>query len=116
VGAARFLPNGWCVASGSDDGTARIFDLRSYAQLNKVSSQRTDFPVTSVCPSKTGRILFTAFEDGSCLAWDSLKRMCQLQQLGHPRAHRQHISCIDLNSTGQALATGSWDNKIKIWA
>jgi hypothetical protein len=30
--------------------------------------------------------------------------------------HACRVSCLGVNSTGQALATGGWDHHTRIWA
>jgi WD40 repeat protein len=31
------------------------------------------------------------------------------------KGHRNRVSCIGVNSSGQALATGSWDTDVALW-
>eukprot|EP00941_MAST-03F_sp_MAST-3F-sp1_P001611 g1611.t1 len=116
VNCVEFMPSGYQFVSGSDDGSARLFDLRSYSQQNKFDHVRNDEPVTSLCLSKTGRLLIVGTDDGLVFAWDTLRRLTLRQEFGFPFAHKNRVSALDMNAEGQAVASGSFDGKIKIWA
>lgn len=32
------------------------------------------------------------------------------------KAHKNRVSCLGVNYTGQALCTGSWDTELAVWA
>ncbi len=32
------------------------------------------------------------------------------------KAHKNRVSCLGVNFTGQALCTGSWDTELAVWA
>jgi WD40 repeat protein len=32
------------------------------------------------------------------------------------RGHKSRVSCIGVNTSGQALCTGSWDTELAVWA
>ena len=113
VNSVDFLPNGYTFASGSDDSTCQMFDIRACAQLNKFHSTKILQGITSVAASKSGRLLFAGYDDNKCLAWDTLSKNVIWGQF---IKHENRVSCVGLNATGQALATGSWDTTIKIWA
>jgi guanine nucleotide-binding protein G(I)/G(S)/G(T) subunit beta-1 len=44
--------------------------------------------------------------------WDTLR----CQQANLILGHTNRVSCIGTSSDGKALATGSWDFTMKIWA
>lgn len=113
INSVDFLTNGETFATGSDDSTARIFDMRSYSQLNMFYQASRRSCLTSVAASKSGRLLFCGYDDFSCLAWDTLGNNEKWAEL---TGHGGRVSCVGLNVTGQALATGSWDTLIKIFA
>jgi guanine nucleotide-binding protein G(I)/G(S)/G(T) subunit beta-1 len=69
---------------------------------------------TSLAVSKSGRIVFCGHSDGSVLAYDVLSDKGPAFVL--QGAHDRNVSCIGVAPQGNALATGSWDANIKIWA
>ncbi|MES1923321.1 G protein subunit beta [Bonamia ostreae] len=101
-----------CIGTGSDDSSCRLYDMRSMQQLNRYVSDNILCGITSVVPSRGGKYLFAGYDDYNVYAWDVLS--------GEPAmtttAHENRVSCIDINRDGLALATGSWDTFVKIWA
>lgn len=126
INSVAFLPNGKSFVSGSDDSTMRLFDIRACAQLAKYYELRILCGITSVAASKTGRLVFAGYDDHTCHAWDTLRcaqtvsiaerKPYTLGAHGGSDAHINRVSCVGVNATGQAVATGSWDTHIKVWA
>jgi WD40 repeat protein len=56
--------------------------------------------------------LFAAYDDKKVIVWDTLKGK-QLQSLTD---HETRVSCLSVSPDGYALATGSWDHNLKIYA
>jgi len=107
------FPDGFAFATGSDDNTARMFDTRCWGEINTFGSERLLVSITSVAFSHSGRLLFGGYDDTACRAWDVIKG----QLLEPPLAsHEKRVSCLGVNKTGTALATGSWDDSLRIWA
>jgi len=110
------MQDGVTFASGSQDGTARIFDLRAHGELNKFGkvTQEED-GLTSIAFSKSGRILFGGHADSNVMAWDVLGDKATPAHFLH-QPHEQYVSCLGVSPNGDALCTGSWDTVLKIWA
>ena len=70
VQEARFSPNGALVASGSDDGTASVWDVATGDRRDLLTGHA--FPVDGVAFSPDGSTLHTAGRDGALLTWDLL--------------------------------------------
>jgi WD40 repeat protein len=83
----------------------------------------------TVCFSSTGRFLFSSYDDNLVEVWDlldathtepsatSATSVTYFQpSFSLPREHTGAISMVDVNSSGQALATSSADHSVKIWA
>jgi len=107
------FPDGYAFATGSDDNTARMFDVRCWAEINTFAHEKTPVPITSVAFSSSGRFLFGGYDDFSCRVWDVIKGELLDPSL---QTHERRVSCLGVNRTGAALATGSWDDSLKIWA
>ena len=69
----QFFPNGFAFATGSDDATCRLFDIRSDQELAMYSHDDIICRITSVAFSKSGRLLLAGYDDFNCNVWDSMK-------------------------------------------
>ena len=75
VNAVKFFPDGNRFGTGSDDGTCRLFDIRTGHELQVYCQQRgenDDRHVTSIAFSISGRLLFAGYSNGDCYVWDTL--------------------------------------------
>lgn len=114
INSVHFFPNGLAFGTGSDDSSCRLFDLRSYTELNQFGNDKILCGITSVSFSKSGRLLFAGYDDYNCYCWDTVSsRPSHAYQLA---GHENRVSCLGVNDNGQALCTGSWDTLLKIWA
>jgi len=107
------FPEGYSFATGSDDNSARMFDTRCWGEINTFANPRVLVSLTSVAFSYSGRFLFGGYDDFACRAWDVIKGTLVEQAL---QGHDKRVSCLGVNVRGGALATGSWDDTLKIWA
>jgi guanine nucleotide-binding protein G(I)/G(S)/G(T) subunit beta-1 len=101
-------------ASGGDDSTIRVFDLRSVAEVKCFSSESILCGVTSLDVSKSGRFVFGGYDDYNCYKWDVLGSGQKVAQV--MSGHENRVSCVAVNPLGNAVCTGSWDASLKIWA
>lgn len=106
----RFFPNGDAFATGSDDASCRLFDIRADRELNIFTHDNILCAITSVAFSISGRILFGGYDDWTCNVWDTLKG----ERVGVLQGHENRISCLGVSSDGTALCTGSWDSTLKV--
>lgn len=121
VNSVKFFPDGHRFGTGSDDGTCRLFDMRTGHQLqvySRVPDRNDDeLPtVTSIAFSISGRLLFAGYSNGDCYVWDTLLAEVVLNLGNLQNSHDGRISCLGMSSDGSALCTGSWDKNLKIWA
>ncbi|GAQ91843.1 G protein beta subunit [Klebsormidium nitens] len=119
INAVQFLSDGFTFGSGSDDGSCRLFDIRTGHQLitfadNNPALQHADYPmcVTSIAFSASGRILLAGYSNNLCYAWDAATG----QIAANIKNHSGRVSCIGTSADGYAMATGSWDNNLRIFA
>lgn len=111
VNAVAFFPDGNAFITGSDDSTCRFFDIRSISQISKYFAEKILCGITSVTFSASGRMIFAGYDDHSCYMWDTVH-----QNLVWGGGHENRVSCLGINADGKALATGSWDSLVKVWA
>lgn len=111
INAICFFPNGNAFATGSDDATCRLFDLRADQELMTYSHDNIICGITSVSFSKSGRLLLAGYDDFNCNVWDALKA----DRAGVLAGHDNRVSCLGVTDDGMAVATGSWDSFLKIW-
>lgn len=113
INAIRFQSNGLAFGTGSDDGTLKLFDLRSYARLNEMSNSSIVCGSTSIDFSASGRIVFGGYDDCNCYGWDTLD-----ETSGTPvytlAGHSNRVSCVGVNKAGTAVCTGSWDTELSV--
>ncbi|KJE91226.1 guanine nucleotide-binding protein beta subunit [Capsaspora owczarzaki ATCC 30864] len=112
VNAVVYFPNGEAFGSGSDDDTCRLFDLRADQQIMQYSRDVIMAGVTSIDFSMSGRLLFAGHDDFQVNVWDTLRG----ERVALLDAHEHQVSCLGVSSDGAALATGSWDSYLKVWA
>lgn len=75
VNSVKFFPDGNRFGTGSDDGTCRLFDIRTGHQLQVYPQQQGDnnaANVTSIAFSVSGRLLFASYSNGDVFVWDTL--------------------------------------------
>lgn len=111
INSVEWFADGNCVISGSDDGKVALFDMRTWKQLNtwidtnNISNHSRDLAgVTSVHCSKSGRFIFSAYDNGHVYMWNTLgtQWMTDLE-------HDNRVSSLGVSPDGCALATACWD-------
>ena len=108
----RFFPNGDAFATGSDDASCRLFDIRADRELNSFTHDNILCGITSVAFSISGRILFGGYDDWTCNVWDTLRG----ERVGVLTGHENRVSCLGVSIDGMALCTGSWDSTLRVRA
>jgi len=111
INAIDRFSDGYGFATSSDDFTSRMFDTRCWGEINIFGNDNT-VSATSVAFSSSGRLLFCGYDDHSARCWDVIKGQLSSQL----RSHEKRVSCLGVNINGFALATGSWDDSLRIWA
>uniref|UniRef100_A0A915DVD1 Uncharacterized protein n=1 Tax=Ditylenchus dipsaci TaxID=166011 RepID=A0A915DVD1_9BILA len=108
----KFFPSGQAFATGSDDGTCRMFDVAACTQLACYSNTtNNNAEITSIDFSASGRLLFSGDNAFNCNIWDAMKQ----ERVGVLAGHSQRVSCLGVAGNGSAVCTGSWDGLLKLW-
>ncbi|KAL3199188.1 hypothetical protein MRX96_014141 [Rhipicephalus microplus] len=112
INTVKFYPSGDAIATGSDDATCRLYDLRADREVAVYSKQSIIFGVNSVDFSVSGRLLFGGYNDYTVNVWDTLKCV----RLSILYGHENRVTCLKVSPDGTALSTGSWDFTLRVWA
>src|SRR5262249_26698842 len=109
------------IAAFSGDGRLlAVADERSITvrSVDAAKSAEITFPevrnITSLAFDPSGRVLVAGINDGSLLLFDL--RTGNPSPIFKVRPHRHQISSIAFTADGQFLASGSWDNDVKLWS
>ncbi|KAL7669364.1 hypothetical protein ACOME3_010024 [Neoechinorhynchus agilis] len=112
VNCVCFYPSGDAVATGSDDAQCRLFDMRADRLISVYRKDSILFPCNDLDFSVSGRLLFSGHSDYCVNVWDALKCLRVAILYGH----ENKVSTLQVSPDGTALATGSWDSTIRVWA
>lgn len=110
INSVKFHPSGDAIATGSDDSTCRLFDLRADKEVATYSKESIIFGVNSVDFSVSGRLLFAGYNDYTVNVWDTLKS----QRVGLLYGHENKVSCLQVSPDGTSLSTASWDFTLRV--
>ncbi|KFA80866.1 hypothetical protein S40288_09798, partial [Stachybotrys chartarum IBT 40288] len=108
VTSVVFSADGQYVASGSEDQTAKIWELATGDCLHTLDNHGRS--VTSVVFSADGKYLASGSGDNTVKIWDPATGDCLRTLL----AHRKLVNLAVFSANGQYLVLGSWNNTVQI--
>jgi WD40 repeat protein len=109
VNAVSWSPDGRRLATGSEDGTARIWDGQTGAEIAVLKGHAG--PVQTVAWSPDGRRLATGSLDSTARIWDGQTGA----EIASLRGHAGSVQAVSWSPDGHRLATRSWDDTPRIW-
>jgi WD40 repeat protein/ABC-type branched-subunit amino acid transport system substrate-binding protein len=109
VATVAFSPDGTTIATGGQDGTARMWDAAT-GQLRLNLSGHTG-PVNAVAFSPGANLVPTASSDGTVRLWDAITGQPRLVLGGRGREAER----LAFSPDGQWLAATSLDGMVRLW-
>ena len=109
VTAVAFSPDGRRLASAGGDGTVRLWDPATGAELAALTGH--DGPVAAVAFSPDGRRLASAGEDGTVRLWDPATGA----ELAALTGHDGPVAAVAFSPDGRRLASAGGDGTVRLW-
>ncbi|MBO1061190.1 MAG: hypothetical protein HEQ14_09750 [Aphanizomenon flos-aquae CP01] len=109
VNSVAYSPDGQTLASGSDDKTIKLWDVKTGNLLQTFTGHSNS--VRSVAYSPDGQTLASGSDDKTIKLWN-VKTGKVLQTL---TGHSNWVKSVAYSPDGQTLASGSTDTTIKLW-
>lgn len=117
VRSVAFSPDDKILASGSEDETIKLWEVKSGREILTISGHLGY--VNSVAFSPDGRILASASDDKTIKLWEvksgELIRVLGDWRLGEYYGHSGGVTAIAFSPDGKTLASASKDKDIKVW-
>ncbi|MEV0351200.1 WD40 repeat domain-containing protein [Nonomuraea sp. NPDC050680] len=106
-----FSPDGSFVVTGSDDGTARFWDIATRRQLGApITRPKYECSEVKLALSSDGRTLATA-----CLGTVRFYDVATHRDLGAPLEQDAVVSALAYNPDGKTLVTGDYRGMVRQW-
>jgi WD40 repeat protein len=109
VDSVAFSHDGKTLATGSADGTVRLWDVASHQPITTLTGHTG--AVTSVAFSPDGTTLATGGADGIVRLWN----VATYRPIRALTSHDGRVNSVAFSPDGTTLATGSADGTVRLW-
>jgi WD40 repeat protein/transcriptional regulator with XRE-family HTH domain len=107
--SVEFSPDGQYVLTGSQDGSARLWDVESGREVRQFISHTGG--VAAVAFSPDGKLVLTGGNDGAARLWDAASGR-ELRRFG---ANTEGLMAVAFSSDGQYALTAGGDQTARLW-
>ena len=104
-----YHPKGTAVASGSRDGSVRVWEVPTGRELAQLPAHQGE--VRAIAYSPDGDYLLTAGDDREVRLWDLKKQEISQRFAGH----QEPITALAISADGKMVATGGGDRKLRLY-
>ena len=108
VTSVTFSPDGTILASGSRDGTVKLWNVENHENIATLGGHRDN--VTSVAFSPDA-ILASGSRDGTVKLWNVENH----ENIATLEGHGWTVTSVAFSPDGTILASGAWDDTVKLW-
>ena len=109
VNAVVYSPDGRWLLTGSNDGTARLWDAASGRELRSLKGYTS--AVMSVAFSPDGKRLASGSADNTVKVWDAQTG----QQILTLKGHTNDVTGVAFSPDSKRIVSGSADKTVKVW-
>ncbi len=109
VNSVAFSPDGQRIVTGSQDGTAKVWDATSGRELRTLKGHKAW--ITSVAFSPDSQRIITGSADNTAKVWDTVSggELLTLER------HSGWVLSVAFSPDGKRIVTSSQDYKVKVW-
>ncbi|MDF0556731.1 tetratricopeptide repeat protein [Kamptonema sp. UHCC 0994] len=114
VQAVAISPDGKIIASGSDDSTIKLWDIKTGKELKTFShpSSLTNNSIQSIAFNPNGKIIASGSSDSTVKVWDiTTGEEIKTEQM----KHSNQVTSIAFSRDGEVIASSGNDKTIKLW-
>jgi WD40 repeat protein len=111
IESVAFSPNGERVVTGSDDHTARVWDLSGATPAASVLKGHSG-RVNSAAFGPDGKRVVTGSDDGTARVWDLSEATPSVTLL---EGHGGAVTSVAFSPDGRHVVSGSTDNTARVW-